>query len=383
MSAIRGAYENAELLHRDISMGNIMLDSNMEGFLNDWDRAIRLSASKEARATRTVCLSLDHMRLLIQVNSQGTWRFLSIGQLESEDKIHEIHDDLESCFWVLLYAALHHFRHQPVPFDMSIFEEIWDRKDRDGTIHFFGGGRKRAALALRYVTKLEFDCGPLNQAIHHISSTFAEFHRSAVASGVSGDIGIRGRAAHAMVRAELEDPSLIKFLDAVLNREDWPLEDDALFDSYPPPKVQSPRKEEDSCSEQNSPFNCNHSPSPAAISDNSPGACGSEQVIVEDRSGPIKHDATSSQPQSTLLPIAVTEHPSSLALTSRQMAGRNPRTCDANCIGKRLSPGSANRATAEPKAKRPKTAKGGVKQRDTTRTHPMTLRPRTKARTRC
>ncbi|PSR76425.1 hypothetical protein PHLCEN_2v8460 [Hermanssonia centrifuga] len=337
--AIRGAYENAELLHRDISMGNIMLDSNMEGFLNDWDRAIRLSASKEARATRT-----------------GTWRFLSIGQLESEDKIHEIHDDLESCFWVLLYAALHHFRHQPVPFDMSIFEEIWDRKDRDGTIHFFGGGRKRAALALRCVTKLEFDCGPLDQAIHHISSTFAEFHRSAVASGVSGDIGIRGRAAHAMVRAELEDPSLIKFLDAVLHREDWPLEDDALFDPYPPPKVQSPRKEEDSCSEQNSPFNCNHSPSPAAISDDPPGACGSQLVIVEDLLSYTKHSIVTSQHHPTS--PQTTEHPPSPVFTSGEIFGSGPGGCEANIrIKKRLITASISCAPDEPKTKRPRTSK--------------------------
>ncbi len=66
MQALKCAYQDAELLHRDISMGNIMLDSNMEGFLNDWDRAIRLSASEEARATRTVCLSLFHFYLLTQ-----------------------------------------------------------------------------------------------------------------------------------------------------------------------------------------------------------------------------------------------------------------------------------------------------------------------------
>ncbi len=64
--AIRGAYRDAQTLHRDISMANIMLDSNMNGFLNDWDRAIRLSASEADRATRTVRLLLIYFPLLIQ-----------------------------------------------------------------------------------------------------------------------------------------------------------------------------------------------------------------------------------------------------------------------------------------------------------------------------
>ncbi len=61
--AIQGAYRDAKLLHRDISMGNIMLDSNMDGFLNDWDRAIRLPVSEERHSTRTVYLLLTHIHL--------------------------------------------------------------------------------------------------------------------------------------------------------------------------------------------------------------------------------------------------------------------------------------------------------------------------------
>ncbi|THG96898.1 hypothetical protein EW026_g5017 [Hermanssonia centrifuga] len=341
--AIQAAYQDAKVLHRDISMGNIMLDSNLNGILNDWDRAIRLSVSEEHHAART-----------------GTWRFLSIEQLRSETKAHEIHDDLESCFWVFLYAALHHFRHQPVPFDMYVFEEVWDRKDKDGTIHFFGGGWKRAALSLGQITDLKFDCAPLTEAIHHVSSIFEEFHGSAAGSSSSDYFGMRARAARAKAHAEMEDPSpLIKFLDAVLDREDWPQEDDAVFDPYPPPKVQSPRKEEeDSYSGQNSLYNnSDHSPSPIANSDKAPEACDSQPLISEDRLGYTKHDAMISQPQPTApQAVAVAEYSFPLALTSEQMNGKPSRTCDATCIGKRLAPGSADYATDEPKAKLPKLA---------------------------
>ena len=37
--AISEAYETAGILHRDISAGNIMIDFNGRGLLNDWDHA--------------------------------------------------------------------------------------------------------------------------------------------------------------------------------------------------------------------------------------------------------------------------------------------------------------------------------------------------------
>ena len=38
-TAIDNAYNTAELLHRDISVGNIMVTANGRGILNDWDHA--------------------------------------------------------------------------------------------------------------------------------------------------------------------------------------------------------------------------------------------------------------------------------------------------------------------------------------------------------
>ncbi len=268
---------------------------------------------------------------------------------------------------------------------MSIFEDVWDRKDKDGTMHYFGGGRKRATLALGHVIDLKFDCAPLTEAIHYVSSIFEKFHGSAVGSRLPGDTGLRARAARAKVHAEMEDPyPLIKFLDTVLDREDWPQEDDAVFDPYPPPKVQSPRKEEeDSYSGQNSMYiDSNHSPSATAHSDKGREAYDSQPLISEDRLGYTRHNAMSSQPQPTTPQATdVAEHPFSLALTSEQMNGEPPRTYEANRIGKRLAPGSADCATDEPKAKRPKMARRNPKQKDTTRTHAMTLRPRAKTST--
>ena len=53
--AHKGAYD-AGILHRDISVGNIIIDSNGKGWLIDWDLSKPLSASCEIprNATRTV-----------------------------------------------------------------------------------------------------------------------------------------------------------------------------------------------------------------------------------------------------------------------------------------------------------------------------------------
>ncbi|PSR83670.1 hypothetical protein PHLCEN_2v5677 [Hermanssonia centrifuga] len=334
-------------------MGNIMLDSNMEGFLNDWDRAIRLSAEEKDRATCT-----------------GTWRFLSIEQLGSENKIHEIHDDLESCFWVFLYAALHHFRHLPAPFDMSIFEDIRNREHGDGTTRSSGGVSKAAALVIGAVRNLTFDCGPLTEAIHHISLVFEDLYTSRVGSRFPGDIGMEFRVAHAKLRDDTEDPSpLIEFLDAVLAREDWPQGDDALVDLYPPPKVQFPPDEdENQYSVQSSPYiGRDQSPSPAAISAKADRATGSQPVAVED-----KHSYAMNSQRYPTSPQTGTGPPSLLALTPGQTMSCGPRESNIGIV-KLACVQKTNRlrmaSTRSPK------------QRNTMRTHAMALRPRAKAST--
>lgn len=54
--AHKQAYEDAGILHRDISPGNIIIDSSGNGWLIDWDMAKpkSLSTSLPRRATRTV-----------------------------------------------------------------------------------------------------------------------------------------------------------------------------------------------------------------------------------------------------------------------------------------------------------------------------------------
>ncbi|KAI0297805.1 hypothetical protein B0F90DRAFT_1819123 [Multifurca ochricompacta] len=84
------AYERTEILHRDVSAGNILISDEGCGILIDWDLCKRVHKGVEEKARQ-------HSRT-------GTWQFISIWRLlEPSFRRHEICDDLESFFWVLVY----------------------------------------------------------------------------------------------------------------------------------------------------------------------------------------------------------------------------------------------------------------------------------------
>ncbi|KAH8099843.1 hypothetical protein BXZ70DRAFT_222102 [Cristinia sonorae] len=103
------AYEKANVLHRDVSSGNVMLDEDGQGVLNDWDHALMFERTDEAE----VPLS----------GRTGTWYFLSVDLARHPYKNHDILDDLESCFWVLLWQAIHHLKSSADYTDLEIFKE--------------------------------------------------------------------------------------------------------------------------------------------------------------------------------------------------------------------------------------------------------------------
>lgn len=80
----RSLREKADLLHRDILLGNIMVDKNYRGFLIDLDIATKEQQIGVSGAT----------------GKFGTPLFMSIRALLGEQP-HSFMDDLESFFWVL------------------------------------------------------------------------------------------------------------------------------------------------------------------------------------------------------------------------------------------------------------------------------------------
>ncbi|KAH9174765.1 hypothetical protein EDB89DRAFT_469874 [Lactarius sanguifluus] len=87
------AYERVQILHRDVSAGNILIAEDGSGILIDWDlskKVVKGGSGKQRQHSRT-----------------GTWQFMSIARLrDSSTRPHEVSDDLESFFWVLLYLVV-------------------------------------------------------------------------------------------------------------------------------------------------------------------------------------------------------------------------------------------------------------------------------------
>ncbi|TCD67815.1 hypothetical protein EIP91_011877, partial [Steccherinum ochraceum] len=95
------AYNNAKILHRDISDGNIVLyevspGGELVGRLIDWDLC-KYREELEKKPT--------------QKSRSGTWRFISAMLLNYPLRANQLADDLESFYHLLLLFALRFHRH--------------------------------------------------------------------------------------------------------------------------------------------------------------------------------------------------------------------------------------------------------------------------------
>ncbi|KAK7692047.1 hypothetical protein QCA50_005452 [Cerrena zonata] len=215
IEAIKIAYHECGLLHRDISTGNIMIDENGRGVLNDWDHALQLALKNLPHPTRT-----------------GTWQFLSISLLSGEGWDHDIQDDLESCFWVLLHNALHYFKHNGLAFKTDFFHEY---VPPDGTGPATGGVQKHHFLSTQRLRRVTWDCVPLNTLLHALNDYFQEYI-AAIYRWPE-----RGTQLYNNIHEELGQVDVIlEMFDQVLALDSWP-ENDALDDQMPekPPTQQN------------------------------------------------------------------------------------------------------------------------------------------------
>lgn len=109
------ALYKVNILHRDISINNLMINTDRSnpsllGFLIDLDHAIEISRESSGAAGRT-----------------GTRAFMSIGILAGEP--HTFMDDLESFFWVLYWICIH-FESSDLERVVYAFEE-WNYRRPD------------------------------------------------------------------------------------------------------------------------------------------------------------------------------------------------------------------------------------------------------------
>ncbi|CAL1700338.1 unnamed protein product [Somion occarium] len=214
VESIKVAYEVGDMFHRDISTGNVMISKKGRGVLNDWDHGVRLIPDREPHASRT-----------------GTWQFISMALLQKPDKSHEVRDDLESCFWVLLYVSLHYFKHngRDVGFTLGFFDEIQERKVAgEAQYQSFGGDSKASLLKGERLNEVQWECRPLNDLIH----TLAELWRTA---HVLDDklVRIIGKPQRDILLSALDKVSIVlDMFETVLASEGWK-DKDAIPDQYP------------------------------------------------------------------------------------------------------------------------------------------------------
>ncbi|CAL1710004.1 unnamed protein product [Somion occarium] len=213
IESIKVAYESGKILHRDISTGNVMISKEGRGILNDWDNALRLIPGEEFHASRT-----------------GTWQFISMALLQEPNKPHEVRDDLESCFWVLLYVSLHYFKHngREVDFKLDFFDEIKERRMDKAPYQSVGGNLKIALLIADELDEVRWECHPLDELVH----TLARLWRLAFA--LDGKLArILGKLAEKdILSSALEKVSLVlDMFDTALASEGWN-DKDVIADQY-------------------------------------------------------------------------------------------------------------------------------------------------------
>ncbi|KAF9470776.1 hypothetical protein BDN70DRAFT_653456 [Pholiota conissans] len=138
----------AGIIHRDISVGNILILDNGRGILIGFDLCKRLKDLKET--------ARDSDR-------SGTWQFMSARLQSSHTPLHpERADDLESLLHVLTWVALKYVPNGLSPARLTdILTGVFDFSSADDSGYVSGLGRKSQFLCARTIS----ECGSQHTAL--------------------------------------------------------------------------------------------------------------------------------------------------------------------------------------------------------------------------
>ncbi|KJA18889.1 hypothetical protein HYPSUDRAFT_44723 [Hypholoma sublateritium FD-334 SS-4] len=167
MEAHDGAWFKCRILHRDISVGNIIITEDGKGLLIDWDMSIKLPERLPGQA--------DEAPVARRFARTGTWQFMAGRLLEERDKFQNYCDDRESALWVLLWVALQYTpTHGGSGYDLATRMQMFDAVDQriDGGVQ--GGGSKNYFLTNYSRLRAIFTDRPvLNSLVDTLAETFA------------------------------------------------------------------------------------------------------------------------------------------------------------------------------------------------------------------
>ncbi|RPD54828.1 hypothetical protein L227DRAFT_657328 [Lentinus tigrinus ALCF2SS1-6] len=238
------ACEHAGVLHRDISVGNILIVENRDehpfaGFLHDFDYSSILDpldpdgqkdvemeeaepAADPERSGRSNASSMIESQVAADEDGEvkkpkertGTFYFMAVQLLDCLALVYGVHHDLESYYWVLLWVLLRHARH--------------DHPDGD----------RACSTLFKYVSDTE--AGNAKRAWLDKPTTL----------GIKGNRPLTRllKDLHVLVNANLvkttskcvplTHDSMLEVFNKALERNDWPTDDAAIPFKLPDPPVQ-------------------------------------------------------------------------------------------------------------------------------------------------
>ncbi|TBU27058.1 hypothetical protein BD309DRAFT_859388 [Dichomitus squalens] len=160
--AMRDAFDKDSRVHRDLSVGNIILVKHPDhpvrkGYLIDWEVSCKVDDAGEAR----------------EVGRVGTWRFLSRRMLhpDGDELKHTFQDDMEALFYVVLWCALMYQPHNLTLEELrKIVAEVFDERVpfMPGIVRG-GGGKMANAMFRSYTSVMEFGSKHLDEWIKTVA----------------------------------------------------------------------------------------------------------------------------------------------------------------------------------------------------------------------
>ncbi|KAI0648434.1 hypothetical protein C8Q79DRAFT_575387 [Trametes meyenii] len=173
------ATSEAKMLHRDISIGNILIHPTIQGE-DGACRVVRRGILTDWELSKSLC-DAGSEECQRQPERTGTWQFISCFSLDNPTIPMKIDDDLESFFHVLLYTGVRYLRHNctTVSFFLTDFFDSYSYQEGK----YLCGTAKRAAMTSGKIVLLATDklvfCDKegrrnlLNQMIKFMLSWFA------------------------------------------------------------------------------------------------------------------------------------------------------------------------------------------------------------------
>ena len=177
-----------------------------------------------------------------EIDPQGTWQFISTRLLEFPGSKHTLTDDLESHFFVLMWAALHWIEHDKAgEIDMKlIFDQC--RSLPHGIVDGGMGKSEMYKHGRKELHEVEFSCKPFNKLFWRLWRLFSKYNKqrwtaSDKLEGSShSDEDLDGGSSSGADSALIPEPSvspekMIKLFEAALKLQGWT--DDKVEDQFP------------------------------------------------------------------------------------------------------------------------------------------------------